>query len=157
MARFRDIKTPQKFASVHASIHSHFNHQHHLNRRNIFQTSPSPDRLAGLAGRGAGAGRRGTNMMPCSKRLRRTGQGGEARAAFDPIYRSRVETHRGVCRGTWLGTCRVRPLHHARGACRRVWIRTSGRSARSVDRADVSLYLHAGHENARRDARRRPR
>ena len=33
------------------------------------------------------------HVLPCSKRLRRTGQGGEARAAFDPIYRSRVETH----------------------------------------------------------------
>ena len=37
MARFRDIKTVQKFASVHASIHNHFNHQHHLNRRDIFK------------------------------------------------------------------------------------------------------------------------
>ena len=27
MARFRDIKTLQKFTSVHASIHNHFNHQ----------------------------------------------------------------------------------------------------------------------------------
>ena len=27
MARFRDIKTLQKFAAVHASIHNHFNHQ----------------------------------------------------------------------------------------------------------------------------------
>ncbi len=33
MARFRDIKTLQKFASVHASIYNHFNHQRHLNRR----------------------------------------------------------------------------------------------------------------------------
>ena len=33
MARFRDIKTLQKLASVHASIHNHFNHQRHLNRR----------------------------------------------------------------------------------------------------------------------------
>ena len=37
MARFRDIKTLQKFASVHASIHNHFNHQHHFNRRDIFK------------------------------------------------------------------------------------------------------------------------
>ena len=35
MARFRDITTLQKFASVHASIHNHFNHQRHLNRRDI--------------------------------------------------------------------------------------------------------------------------
>ncbi len=37
MARFRDIKTLQKFASVHASIYNHFNHQRHLNRRDIFE------------------------------------------------------------------------------------------------------------------------
>ena len=37
MARFRDIKTLQKFSSVHASIHNHFNHQRHLNRRGIFK------------------------------------------------------------------------------------------------------------------------
>ena len=37
MARFRDLKTLQKFASVHASIYNHFNHQHHLNRRDIFK------------------------------------------------------------------------------------------------------------------------
>ncbi len=37
MAKFRDIKTLQKFASVHASIHNHFNHDRHLNRRNIFK------------------------------------------------------------------------------------------------------------------------
>ena len=36
MARFRDIKTLQKFTSVHASIHNHFNHQRHLNRRDIW-------------------------------------------------------------------------------------------------------------------------
>ena len=37
MARFRDIKTLQTFTSVHASIHNHFNHQRHLNRRDIFK------------------------------------------------------------------------------------------------------------------------
>ena len=37
MARFRDIKTLQKFASIHASIYNHFNHQRHLNRRDIFK------------------------------------------------------------------------------------------------------------------------
>ena len=35
MAKFRDIKTLQKFASVHASIHNHFNHERHLYRRDI--------------------------------------------------------------------------------------------------------------------------
>ena len=37
MARFRDIKTLQKFTSVQASIHNHFNHQRHLTRRDIFK------------------------------------------------------------------------------------------------------------------------
>ena len=37
MARFRDIKILQEFSSVHASIHNHFNHQRHLNRRGIFK------------------------------------------------------------------------------------------------------------------------
>ena len=45
MARFRDIKTLRKFASVHASIHHHFNHQRHLNRRGIFKQ----DRAAAVA------------------------------------------------------------------------------------------------------------
>ena len=37
MARFRDIKTLQKFAAVHASIHNHFNQDRHLIRREIFK------------------------------------------------------------------------------------------------------------------------
>ena len=37
MSEFRDIKTLQKFASVHASIHNHFNHERHLNRRDNFK------------------------------------------------------------------------------------------------------------------------
>jgi putative transposase len=37
MARFRDIKTLQKFAAAHASIHNHFNHERHLTRREIFK------------------------------------------------------------------------------------------------------------------------
>ena len=37
MARFSDIKTLQKFASIHASTHNHFNHQRNLNRRNTFK------------------------------------------------------------------------------------------------------------------------
>ena len=45
MARFRDIKTLQKFSSVHASIHNHFNHQRHLNRRDTFKQA----RAAALA------------------------------------------------------------------------------------------------------------
>ena len=45
MGSVRDIKTLQKFASVHASIHNHFNHQRHLNRRDIFKQA----RAAALA------------------------------------------------------------------------------------------------------------
>ncbi len=37
MAKFRDVKTLQKFVSVHASIHSHFSLDRHLNRRDIFK------------------------------------------------------------------------------------------------------------------------
>ena len=42
MARFRDIKTLQKFAAVHGSIYNHFNHQPSLNRRQIFKQLLSP-------------------------------------------------------------------------------------------------------------------
>ena len=41
MAKFRDVKTPQKFAAVHASIHNHLNHERHLNRRDIFKQNRS--------------------------------------------------------------------------------------------------------------------
>ena len=41
MARFRDIKTLQKFAAVHASIHNHFNLDRHLNKRAIFKENSS--------------------------------------------------------------------------------------------------------------------
>jgi putative transposase len=41
MAKFRDIKTLQKFAVVHASIQNHFNHERHLYRREIFKTNRS--------------------------------------------------------------------------------------------------------------------
>ena len=45
MARFRDIKTLQKFAAAHASIHNHFNFDRHLTRREIFKQN----RVAALA------------------------------------------------------------------------------------------------------------
>jgi len=41
MARFRDIKTLQKFASAHASIHNHFNLERHLIRRSDFKKNRS--------------------------------------------------------------------------------------------------------------------
>ena len=37
MAKFRDVKTLQKFAAIHALIHNHFNQDRHLNRRDIFK------------------------------------------------------------------------------------------------------------------------
>ena len=41
MAKFRDVKTLQKFASVHSSIQNHFNQDRHLNRRDIFKQNRS--------------------------------------------------------------------------------------------------------------------
>ncbi len=41
MARFRDVKTLQKFASAHASIHNHFNHDRHLISRETFRQTRS--------------------------------------------------------------------------------------------------------------------
>ena len=41
MARFRDIKSLQKFASAHASIHNHFNLDRHLNNRDTFKKNRS--------------------------------------------------------------------------------------------------------------------
>ena len=41
MAKFRDVKTLQKFAAIHASIHNHFNQDRHLSRRDIFKQNRS--------------------------------------------------------------------------------------------------------------------
>jgi len=41
IAKFRDVKTLQKFAAVHASIHNHFNQDRHLDRRDIFRQNRS--------------------------------------------------------------------------------------------------------------------
>jgi putative transposase len=38
MARFRDLKTLQIFAAVHASVQNHFYQQRHLTRRDIYKT-----------------------------------------------------------------------------------------------------------------------
>ena len=46
MARFTDIKTLQKFAAAHASIHNHFNQERHLYNRENFKLN----RSAALAG-----------------------------------------------------------------------------------------------------------
>ena len=45
MARFRSFKSLQKFASIHASVHNHFNQERHLNNRQVFKTHRS-DALA---------------------------------------------------------------------------------------------------------------
>ena len=41
MARFRDIKTLQKFAAVHASVCNHFNLGRHLTNRNEYKLNRS--------------------------------------------------------------------------------------------------------------------
>ena len=41
MAKFRDMKTRQKFAAAYASIHNHVNQDRHLNRRDIFKQNRS--------------------------------------------------------------------------------------------------------------------
>ena len=37
ISKFRDVKTLQKFASIHASIHNHFNLERHLTPRETFK------------------------------------------------------------------------------------------------------------------------
>ena len=46
--KIRDVKKLQKFASVHAPIHNHFNLDRHLNRRETFKEN----RAAALADSG---------------------------------------------------------------------------------------------------------
>jgi len=41
MSKFRNIKTLQKFAAAHILIHDHFNHNRHLNHRDIFKQNRS--------------------------------------------------------------------------------------------------------------------
>jgi putative transposase len=41
MLRFRQMKSLQKFASVHANVHNHFSTQRHLVDRETYKTSPS--------------------------------------------------------------------------------------------------------------------
>ena len=37
MQRFRRMKTLQKFSSVHAQVHNHFNQERHLVSRDIYK------------------------------------------------------------------------------------------------------------------------
>jgi len=41
MLKFRDVKPLQKFSSIHASIHNHFNLDRHLNSRETFKKNRS--------------------------------------------------------------------------------------------------------------------
>ena len=41
MSKFRDVKTLQKFVSVHASIHNHFNLDRQLKPRETFKQNRS--------------------------------------------------------------------------------------------------------------------
>jgi putative transposase len=41
MQRFKAVRNLQKFAAAHASIHNHFDHDRHLNRRDIFKQNRS--------------------------------------------------------------------------------------------------------------------
>ena len=45
MQRFGAVSV-QKFAAAHASIHNHFNHDRHLNRRDIFKQDTGSAALA---------------------------------------------------------------------------------------------------------------
>jgi putative transposase len=45
MQRFRSMKTLQKFSSVHAQVHNHFNQERHLVTRQLYKQG----RLAALA------------------------------------------------------------------------------------------------------------
>ena len=44
MLRFRQMKTLQKFASVHANVHNHFNLERHLTDRKTYKTRRSAAR-----------------------------------------------------------------------------------------------------------------
>jgi putative transposase len=37
MQRFRSMKTLQKFSSVHAEVHNHFNQERHLATRQVYK------------------------------------------------------------------------------------------------------------------------
>ncbi len=41
MAKFRSAKSLQKFASIHSSVHNHFNQERHLNKRENFKLQRS--------------------------------------------------------------------------------------------------------------------
>lgn len=67
MLKFRDIKTLQTFASVHASIFNHFNHDRHLNPRETFKRNKSaaPGRMASAGGLNARRETRRRSVQAC--------------------------------------------------------------------------------------------
>jgi transposase-like protein len=52
MAKFRNIRSLQKFAAVHALIQNHFNLDRHLHRRSVFKAEPRrrPGGVASVGG-----------------------------------------------------------------------------------------------------------
>jgi hypothetical protein len=40
MQQYRRLRSLQKFVSIHASVHNHFNHERHLTNREIFKEMP---------------------------------------------------------------------------------------------------------------------
>ncbi len=62
MQRFRQMRTLQKFASVHASVHNHFNLERSLHSRQNFKAN----RTAALGPSGAASVRHnGRRHRPC--------------------------------------------------------------------------------------------
>ena len=61
MLRFRQMRTLQKFASVHANVHNHFNHERHLVDRQTYKQRSSTalaewQALASIVGADEGRG-----------------------------------------------------------------------------------------------------
>ena len=46
MQRFRSMKTLQKFSSVHAQVHNHFNQERHLVTRQVYKQRLAPPCVA---------------------------------------------------------------------------------------------------------------
>ncbi len=51
MQRFRSMKTLQKFSSVHAQVHNHFNHERHLITRQVTSRDALPHWPSGAPSR----------------------------------------------------------------------------------------------------------
>ena len=79
MQRFRSVKTLQKFSSVHAQVHNHFNQERHLVTRQAYKTetlcarwpSGAPSRPNGRLGLGRAAPYADDRPLLCNKALSR--------------------------------------------------------------------------------------